>query len=201
MPNFLEADLTESSQLDFGNNSQAAAGFRNTIPTAIYNRKTQVLVGPILVQVILVLDISRSKLSLLDAIKADPDFPQQEQSSSSRSQQHVGTEATRNRRSTRVIIRLPGTQDESTTDDNDGAENLQQTSSKSSEGQSIAFKITAKSMHKVILQDVKGTLIYGIELQKLPFLSMTTPLGSKVCNLFSIFQLILDKLSFLTLQF
>lgn len=196
MPNFLESDLTESSQLDFGNNSQAAAGFRNTIPTAIYNRKTQVLVGPILVQVILVLDISRSKLSLLDAIKADPDFPQQEQSSSSRLQQHnVGTEATRNRRSTRVIIRLPGTQDESIADDNDGAENLQQTSSKSSsEGQSIAFKTTAKSMHKVILQDLKGTLIYGIELQKLPFLSMTTPLGSKVCKLFSILELILDKL-------
>lgn len=85
----------------------------------------------------------------------------------------------RNRRSTRRIIRLPGTQAEGAVDGED-TENVAPGSAR--DEQSIAFKTPAKAMHKVILQDTKGTMVYGIELQRLPYLSMTTPLGTKVSS-------------------
>lgn len=209
MSNYLESDITSpSSTLNFGtttssstnNNPQISLGHSNSIPTAIYNRKTQVLIGPILVQIVLVLDISRSKLSLLDAIKADRNFPVPPRSSGNDGVEEPLT--TRNRRSTRRIIRLPPPMNETENDNGDGMGSqfgngnqlqlqppggsssssvITPAASSSSNGLTTEFKTPYKSIHKVILQDSKGTLVYGIELQKLPFLSMTTPLGSKVC--------------------
>lgn len=170
---FLDSDITaDAGSLDFAGNSQAAIGHTNSVPTAIFDRKAQTLVPPLLVQIILVIDISKSKHSLLDAIKGDIYFPGQRQVEE--------TGGPSNTRSTRRIIR-PTTLDGGGGDEYEG--NTQQAAEarqQSTNPESTAFKISPKSMHKVIFQDAKGTLFYGIELQKLSFLSMKTPLGSKV---------------------
>lgn len=176
MVNFLTADIALSSSEDIEyDNPQALAASNNTIPVAIQNRKSQVLIGPILVQLILVVDITRSKLSLLDAIKADPNFPQSSNNNVFEGQQRVAR---------RAIVRLPGSSTGNNLDENDDEDNVNNTSniSPSTENGVVttAFKTPAKASHKIILQDTNGFLVYGIELQKLSFLSMTTPLGSKL---------------------
>lgn len=177
MVNFLTADIASSSSpenIEY-DNSQALAASNNTIPVAIQNRKSQVLIGPILVQLILVVDITRSKLSLLDAIKTDPNFPQSSTNNVFEGQQRVAR---------RAIVRLPGSSTGNNLDENDDEDNVNSASNLSSSTENsvatTAFKTPAKASHKIILQDTNGFLVYGIELQKLSFLSMTTPLGSKL---------------------
>lgn len=169
---FLDSEITaELGSLDFAGNSQAAIGHTNSVPTAIFDRKSQTLVPPLLVQIVLVIDISKSRHSLLDAIKGDIYFPGQRQVEE--------TGAPSNTRSTRRIIR-PTTLDGGDDEHESGTQQAAEARQHSSHSESTTFKISPKSMHKVIFQDAKGMLFYGIELQKLSFLSMKTPLGSKV---------------------
>jgi hypothetical protein len=184
MVNFLTADIASSSsssteEIEY-DNSQALAAASNTIPTAIQSRKSQVLIGPILVQVILVIDITRSKLALLDAIKADPNFPEGSNTNVFEGSQRVAR---------RAIVRLPGSsvsndgdEDDDEESTNNSTNNNNKNSNESAENgvPTTTFKTPAKAIHKIILQDTNGMLVYAIELQKLNFLSMTTPLGSKL---------------------
>lgn len=180
MVNFLTADIGSAShsaeEIEY-DSPQVLAAARNTIPAAIHNRKSQVLIGPILVQVVLVIDITRSKLSLLDAIKADPNFPQGSNTNVFEGSQRVAR---------RDIVRLPGSSVSNDGDEDDHEDNTNNTNNNNNNEVSengvptTTFKTPAKAIHKLILQDTNGMLVYAIELQKLNFLSMTTPLGSKL---------------------
>lgn len=160
MTDFLNADITEAG-LTY-DTPLLLQGSQNKITTDIHDSKSRILVGPILVQLLLVYEISRSKLALLDAIKSDPDFPKlNEQTTENRSLVNG---------SRRNIIRLPGTANEDS-EDGDQISTIPTTTS---------FTTPPKVIHKVVLQDTNGLLVYGMELKRLNFLSMNTPLGSKV---------------------
>ncbi|VVT57276.1 uncharacterized protein SAPINGB_P005632 [Magnusiomyces paraingens] len=162
---YLEADISQSGMdFDFGDDYETKHSYLNSIGL---NGSVQLSTTPIsslLVQVIFVIDISISSHSIkeyLNTLPADIYSLNQIQNSIHLSSQH------------RSIVRL-----QELPDSND-IELSNETTEKDIMMNNI-FVPGEKAFHKLILQDSKGSLFYGIEIQRIDFISMLLPIGTKL---------------------
>lgn len=150
---FLTDDISKpSSTRDFSGCSAAEQGSRRSIPN-IFNTKSIVEPGPLLVQVLLVIDISRSTYSIKEALKDAP-------LSLSRHPEES------NRPNSESIVRLQ----ELAGDDGDAE----------AKKTKDVLKPGINSIHKLLLQDAKGNTFYAVEQKRMDFINMCMPLGSKM---------------------
>lgn len=172
---YLDADISKTNiELDFsGCPDIEMAWKKNSLPESLFERKTQVVTCVLLVQVLLIIDISKSKNSIKDALKVLPPHVKE----LSKLEKEVGKNSNSpGFQSSRSIIRIQEIENT--------MENVSENSDEIDEAdmmkQSLILLPNTNSLHKLILQDSRGNIFYGIEMKRLPFLSMTMPLGSKL---------------------
>lgn len=160
---FLNQDISKPLiPRNFLGSVAAEQGYKNSIPSIYDGSKIMVAPGPILVQILVVIDISKSKYSIIEALK---DIKPTSLT------QHA--EYLKNGSNPESIIRLQ----ELVGDDDD----LEKKSKD-------PFKSGYNSIHKLLLQDSKGNLFYAIEQKRMNFINMYMPLGGKLILTNVLFQ-------------
>lgn len=165
MISFLEADISQTSadNIDFMGNPTLKEAFSNYLPNAIYQAKSQTFTKPLLFQILLVIDMSKSLVRTLEALES---LPPNITSLS---------EYTQNENSANQPRRIIRVQDISTEETGD-----EMTSPEDNVTANDLFKAGKNSIHKLILQDSQGRKFYGIEQQPINGIGIQTPLGGKV---------------------
>lgn len=173
---YLEANISEpNASFDFGGNRQVEAAFSNTLPESVFSAKSQVVSSLLLVQVLLAVDISRSRYSLSEVLKS---LPPDINSLSELESFQAATGGTRQSRQHHIIRlrELGGGSDDGNlgeTQEGGGAVGNGETAD-------IGLLPSGTSVHKLILQDSKGSIFYGIEIQRIQSISMLLPIGTKL---------------------
>uniref|UniRef100_A0A060T607 RecQ-mediated genome instability protein 1 n=1 Tax=Blastobotrys adeninivorans TaxID=409370 RepID=A0A060T607_BLAAD len=153
----MDGDLTQSRPDQFSGDARTAAMARLPDPSSLGVSFT--LQGPVLVQIVDILNISASRSALLDSLQEKDDNDR-----------------------VRKIIRtvddsdLNGTNESSATNGTNGSNG----SNGSNGANGASGGVIKKGTHSITVQDAKGTLMRAIEVSDLSWLSMDTPLGSKV---------------------
>lgn len=154
----MDGDLTQSTPDKFSGDARAAFSARLPDPSSLGVSFT--LQGPVLVQIVDILNITASRSALLDSLEEKDDNDR-----------------------VRKIIR--------TVDDSDLNGTTESTGANGTNGGNGAYGtngtngtagggVIKKGTHSITVQDAKGTLMKAIEVSDLSWLSMDTPLGSKV---------------------
>jgi hypothetical protein len=135
----LEQDIT---RVPVSGNAKITQAARNCFPETLFNAKLVDIPGPVLVQVLEITNISKSKFSAIQELEEE-----------------MGTvdQISNTRRVTRKVQGIPEQDNEIS-----------------------RYTQTGTHMHKLVLQDIKGTCAYGMELQSLGISMKDTSIGLKI---------------------
>lgn len=157
MSSYLNIDITNPPpSIDFMGNELAGLGLAKSIPNNFSNRKTFEEPGPILVQIVLVVDISKSIYSIKEALK------------------EVEGTSLRTHNVNKVVSGIPSIVRLQEIGEDETAE------SEKKNGKEPVLEPGSNSIHKLILQDAIGNSFYALEQKRLGYIGMKMPLGSKL---------------------
>jgi hypothetical protein len=159
--NVLEVDLSKHrpEELEYPTEQARVAG-RNTFPA----EGEGFVKGPVLVQLVDIMDISKSKYNILRSLEDDTVEPDPEEEVTNTTGAATNGNASRGGRRRRIA--------EARTDEEEGGEDA---------GANASSSVTSKpkATFRVVFQDKNGKLMFGLEVFKNPEFNMDLPLGSK----------------------